>query len=265
MLFLSALLMPLLIGVNAIFPHGGPHLKAYKFNALDGLGGGRQLRSGLRSLQEQPEASTFPEGIWDWQGYGVTIDATVNSTGVWYDETNISCMKWLYQMEDEEFNVTLNEDGNTAELVFPEYIASYILIGYEDFQKGCMDGPTPRMGDPGYERDPLFVFDMFVQYFSELFAHFEVYGVDWQASTDEARKGLTGNSTDEELTETMLSVLAPMKGAVFYDGVEENINFIWYSRFPPSILQYADAVGARSGSGFNYPLFFNEMYVHWAS
>jgi hypothetical protein len=95
-----------------------------------------------------------------------------------------------------------------------------------------MNGPTSVFGDPGYQRDPLFTFDVFVHYFSDLFAHFEVYGVDWQASTAEARKGLTGNSIDKELAETIISVLAPMKGAAFYDL--DNNNFFWYSSFPPS-------------------------------
>jgi hypothetical protein len=262
------LVLPILIGANKIFPHGSPHWRANKSGILGGLSGlsGQKLCIGLRSLPEQPNASTFPEGLWDWLlgYYDRTFNAAVNSTGVGYNETNISCIKRSFQWDElaemnMAFNATMQEDGRTADMVLSWDHISWFLVRSINFQRGCMNGPTPVFVDPGYQRDPLFTFDVFVHYFSDLFAHFEVYGVDWQASTAGPywqfyREGI-GGDYNLSFSSKKRGLLSMILTTSISSGIPVSL---------PSSCSMLMKWG--QGQGLGSPTqFFDEMTVYWAS
>ena len=78
---------------------------------------------------------------------------------------------------------------------------------------GCANGrQTLVKGDEGYIRNPLVDYDILVQTFNEHYGFFEHRGINnWDEMTEEARKTLTEDSTDEELLAAFQSILQPLK------------------------------------------------------
>ena len=105
-------------------------------------------------------------------------------------------------------------------------VADYFFDRSDDFQSGCTDDPTMMATDPQYQRDPVFLFDVLAQTFQEHYAFFELRGLDWANMTSEARQSLSKNSTDEDLMDAIVSILAPLEdGHVTFDAEEYDFSF----------------------------------------
>jgi carboxyl-terminal processing protease len=155
----------------------------------------------------QMQQLDLPDGVWTSRGYGFALDQTSNASSI-FQETKISCvpvqeLRVGFLLDYE----VLNNDTATFDV---GSAALYVFDRTDDFQPGCADGVTAVIGEEDYVRDALNIFDIFDQTFVEHYAFFELRGIDWEAITEAARAALTANSTDEELTDAMISVLEPL-------------------------------------------------------
>ena len=123
-----------------------------------------------------------------------------------YDETNVSCiplpMAWYDDIESWKW---IGDNNSTIEY------DTVITNLTNTFQSGCSKGITPIINDTDiYVRDPLYDYDVMVQWFKQLYPCFAVKNIDWNKSTQEARLLLSSNSSDTELYDTMKKVMMPL-------------------------------------------------------
>jgi carboxyl-terminal processing protease len=162
----------------------------------------------VRGLNDERQVE-FPDGVWTSRGYGYVLEANSTTYNI-FEETEISCIPTNPTLIQYVLGVELENNNQTAIVDVAGAAAKYVFDETGDFQSGCADGLTPVMGDDNYVHDALRVFDIFAQTFVEHYAFFELRGIDWAALTEDARSKLTGNSTDAELTEALISVLEPL-------------------------------------------------------
>jgi carboxyl-terminal processing protease len=183
--------------------------------------------NGIRGNRRVQEHAAFPNAVWTSQGYGYTIDArSLVDAPQYYEETAVSCVINPF-IEFAINNVEIDEAGTNAVVEADGSISNYLFDRSSDFRSGCANGPNPIEGvDPDYQRDPLYLFDILTQTFLEHYAFFDLRDIDWSTTTAQARMDLMMNSTDEELIEAIISVLAPLDdGHVTFDAEEHDVSF----------------------------------------
>ncbi|MBL4871331.1 MAG: S41 family peptidase [Robiginitomaculum sp.] len=144
------------------------------------------------------------EGIWQSNGYGFIIEIGKQKNR-YFDHTPNFCL------EEDIGNETiadfydfynLSEDGNTLQLW-----GSVDPYPYT-FQKR---NAVPNICNSPFPNTPINNLNAFVSYFSQHYAFFELYGVDWQQETKDAQAKVNPDTSDAELFEIMQNMLRNIK------------------------------------------------------
>jgi len=191
-----------------------------------------QLRSDVRArraqtrraLQSKNITSTLfadiDDGLWRSLGYGWVLQVQ-SGIAKMMEETNISCIDITSSGVIEFFVEDVQQEGDNLIMTLFESLvdSGYVFEPYNSAGSAagaCIDSNngrltlTPVVGEANYTRDPLFDFDVVDATFAENYAFFELRGIDWNASTAEARASLTSESTDDELFDALVAVLDPL-------------------------------------------------------
>ncbi|MGH1345793.1 MAG: S41 family peptidase [Nannocystales bacterium] len=151
------------------------------------------------------------DGVWLSRGYGYALDIGEGRARL-LEVTEISCV------ELQDLPISGFETLFDSELIDPDLLAlgqdnslaPYLFDREDSMPDACEDGPTPVVGDDGYEADALQAFDVVWQTFAEHYAFFKLRGVDWDAVGQEVRQTLSSSSSDEELFEAISALMDPL-------------------------------------------------------
>lgn len=153
-------------------------------------------------LKDQPDL----HGIWQSDGYGyaVTID---RKRVALFHVTDSTCVKdaetaQILQHYLQETPPKIRSDGQRAEFSVP--LENYtIAMDRRDLLPQICDNPTPDT--------PHGNFDAFVSYFTQHYAFFELYNIDWPNAVSAAREKISDTTSDEELFEIFRELIRPIR------------------------------------------------------
>jgi carboxyl-terminal processing protease len=166
------------------------------------------------AVDAEPTAELdVPEGNWQAPGYGLAVAATAEEISL-YEVTDVSCIRTIYGppgVLDGLLREVEQPDSDELEVYPRNSFGPYSLKRVSELPDACADGGTPVVGQPAYEPDPRFVFDVFAETFAERYAFFELHGVDWTALVKEQRSGIDAETTDEALFEALSELIGPLQ------------------------------------------------------
>jgi len=202
------------------------------------------------------EPLSFPEGTWLSRGYGYGLEVEGESVVV-YEVTSLSCVAILEGRETLESILASTDHEGDLFTIRPEGSLTEIVFDREPLPDTCAFG-TAVPGDPGYEYDPLFTWDVMDAHFREHYAHFERRGVDWDDRSAHYRGMLDDGSDEDTLFETMGALLRELgDGHVFLTDGTRSID-----SYPFPILAQLEAEHAEHGTG-SVGDYVNGELVRW--
>lgn len=173
----------------------------------------------------------FPEGTWESVGYGHQLHV-IDGEATVFEVTGVSCIAVAELPQDqiipELFSEVISRD-NALHARESEGITRWKLVP-ESLDSRCASGGLPLPGDAGYQRDPVFVFDVLWQTFEDHYAFFEERNINWAQVREDVRPQISQDTTDEELFVALQEILAP-----FQDG-HIGLNGLGESYSPPGPL-----------------------------
>lgn len=152
---------------------------------------------------------SLPEGVWSVVGYGYTFHVQGERADI-FETSGLSCL--LVQSLPSQALLPALFTEVTWE--GPELVARvagsvglYRLAQEDQLNPLCEQGGTPALGDPGYQFDPVFTFDVMWQIFEDNYPFFAERGVDWEAVRTELRPQISADSSQEALFELFTQAL----------------------------------------------------------
>lgn len=157
-------------------------------------------------------------GIWQSEGYG-HIFQVQDSKATAYDATDKTCQK--NEDTSEILDALLRAPGKLKFRQSGGGDAFYISQEFEPHETRYVKlDALPVTCEAQPQNTPMGNFDAFADYFASHYAFFDLYGVDWDASTAQVRKQITPETTDEQLFQILSGLIAPIKdGHVELNGV----------------------------------------------
>jgi carboxyl-terminal processing protease len=153
----------------------------------------------------------LPDGMWASRGYGLGLVVEAGLV-ILIEYSDAHCMSTmalpLSGLSEIISDLELGEE--TLTLYALGAVAPYVFDAISAPPEACLDEFTSQVGDDDYQRNPLFDLEVLLQTFEEQYAFFALREIDWTALGDAARAMVTEDSTDEELFDAMVTVLAPL-------------------------------------------------------
>lgn len=152
------------------------------------------------------DASSFV-GQWLSIGFGFAADVTAE-TATAYQVTATSCLPVLSAPTDDLVATTtdlrVSIDGELLELDTLDSVSTVRLRRVSALPAVCQGGGTP------FTNDPVVNYDAFAATFDELYAAFDVRGVDWAAQQATFGPRVTAATNDDQLFDVFSDMVAPL-------------------------------------------------------
>ena len=182
------------------------------------------ILSGCNSGSSNRPPATEPEppqpspttGVWSAPAYGLVAD--IGETDfTFYQFTSQYCQVWpLADFRGIDFDTLIassevNADGGVLNTTLGGIKNLGIAMEKQDtLPQHCIDNLVVSAGDANYEFDPQQEFEIFWSSFNELYAFFDLEGVDWAEVYEEASLAVTNDTTAEDLFRLFAQMITPL-------------------------------------------------------
>lgn len=160
------------------------------------------------ALQTRPVSELPPGvvGIWQSNGYGYVLDATEDYPRLFHHTPE-------FCIEDPDTAAVLSHYLTPENLAYDTQGQTlYFSPSFETYQiELAAIAKRPQTCGLALSDDPVTVFDSFVSYMDTHYAFFDLYGVDWTATTQAARQRVTPELSEGDLYAVMVDLLRPIK------------------------------------------------------
>lgn len=184
---------------------------------------GAMTDGGTQSAHPAPTAGNLSlehTGIWASDGYGFIVELGQGALLSYSDVTDTICQTATPAALEDVYTITaeslfrLSHDKQSLYISGPREPHEIRFQKIEALPKFCTS-PAVQTKSTVFEN-----FDAFTSYFSQHYAFFDIYNVDWAEQSRTARATITKDTSDAELFALMTQMLAPLK-----DGhIELNAN-----------------------------------------
>ena len=179
-------------------------------------------------------------GVWKSNGYGYLIEVD-NEANRFFSYTPDFCLE--EDIEDETISdfydfYYLSEDSQIV-----QFWGSIDPYPYQ-FQRIEV---VPDLCNTPFPDTPIVNLNAFISYFSQHYAFFDLYGVDWEDETRAARAKITSNTSDTQLLEIMKHMLRNIKDGHVTIKTTLGDQRERFEANAPDIAQAIDRMAAREG------------------
>jgi carboxyl-terminal processing protease len=156
-------------------------------------------------------------GIWTSQAYGLAAD--INDTDfTFYQFTRDYCQTYpIKSLLDIDFDgliagADVSVDGSTLKTTLAGWKVPGIVMEKQDqLPLNCIENIVPSMAEANYEFNPRQEFEIFWAAFDELYAFFELEGLNWAEIYEAASFEVTGATSQEELFSVFAAMITPLR------------------------------------------------------
>lgn len=167
------------------------------------------------SQPEVPQAKPTT-GVWSAPAYGLVAD--IGETDyTFYQFTSQYCQIWpLSDFLDIDFDTLVastevNTDRSAIDTTLGGVKNLAIVMAKQDaLPQHCIDNLVASAGEASYEFDPQQELEIFWASFNELYAFFDLEGVNWAQVYEEATLAVTNDTTKEELFGVFAQMITPL-------------------------------------------------------
>jgi len=153
---------------------------------------------------ENPSAQPIPDGVWDQIGFGRALNVTGETVDI-YDFTRETCLKVGNTTQDELTKTLIIDTVDSEEFVATEDGAMLVYSKREAVPAACLDDRLIT------ENGPVATLEHIIHNFNDYYRFFELRGIlDWEERTENARTQVNSQTTDQELLNTLISLIADL-------------------------------------------------------
>lgn len=179
-----------------------------------GSGSSRNKPPVIEPAPPQPSATT---GVWSAPAYGLVAD--IGETDfTFYQFTSQYCQAWPFTdftgIDFDTFIASseVNTDGSILNTTLGGIKNLAISMEKQDtLPQHCLNNLVISSADANYKFDPQQEFEIFWSSFNELYAFFDLEGVDWAQVYEEASLAVTSETTKEELFGQFAEMITPLR------------------------------------------------------
>lgn len=166
--------------------------------------------------EPEPPQLKATTGVWSAPAYGLVAD--IGETDfTFYQFTSQYCQVWpLSDFRGIDFDTLIassevNADGSVLDTTLGGIKNLGIAMEKQDtLPQHCIDNLVVSAGDANYEFDPQQEFEILWSSSNELYAFFDLEGVDWAEVYEEASLAVTNDTTKEELFGLFAQMITPL-------------------------------------------------------
>lgn len=171
------------------------------------------------SSSSTPAASTSHYlGQWHAPAYGYVLSVSAENNVFTVKNYSVTAKDCLLQSVETNLSLTeLKKDyvhSNTpTEMLrqnIPDYLPTIVFEKREALPQICDNDLQKVKTDAGYSFDAKKDFDIFWNTFNELYVNFELRGVDWDKTYDDALTSIDNVTNETELFEFLSAIIAPL-------------------------------------------------------
>ncbi len=171
------------------------------------------------SSSSTPTASTSHYlGLWHAPAYGYVLSVsadnnvfTVKNYSVTEDNCLVQSVETNRSLSDlEKEYVHSNTPTEMLRQNIPDYLPAVVFEKREALPPVCDNNLQKLKTDVGYYFDAKKDFDIFWNTFNELYVNFELRGMDWNKTYDDALTSIDNVTNETELFEFLSAVIAPL-------------------------------------------------------
>lgn len=152
--------------------------------------------------EETPSVVQFPDGVWIQKGFGRAMNVMGETIDL-YDYTRETCLIARNTTQEDLATILTIETVTSEELVAIEDGGILVFSKRDAMPPACLDDRLIT------ENGPVATLEHFIHNFNDYYPFFEVRGVtDWEERVEIARVQVNSQTTDQELSETLITLLS---------------------------------------------------------
>ena len=163
---------------------------------------------GSLCVQDQYRPAALDELVGRWQsdGFGLAVRVTDSNLSI-YEQTSEHCLQTLagptvaFEMG---LDIVINDENDRIQVKGLDSVTAVEFDKINQLPELCQNGGT------GANNDPQHNFDVLWNTFDELYATFEIRGVDWDQQGATFRPMVTPSTTDDELFTILANMIDPL-------------------------------------------------------
>jgi hypothetical protein len=182
-------------------------------DVADQADAGDDMDAGADNNGEAPNRSGLGQGAWVIEGYSYQAHVQGDVVDL-YEVSPLACIhveSFTYQAFLPTLFRDISWDGDVLVGLVRGGLTQHRLAPIEQLDPLCADGGTPTKGDPGYQLDMQFTFDVMWETFEEHYPFFALRGEHWEEAGQEARARIGRGLTEGELFWVIADVLETLQ------------------------------------------------------
>ena len=152
----------------------------------------------------------LPPGIWRARGYGILLEVTETDFSV-YEYSSAHCLRAIQgPLLELGFLIDVIAVEPTLQIQQVGALNETFADAIDALPTLCVEGLDATIGEDGYTFDAEHFFDIVVATFDDYYPFFALREVDWDAAVATARADLSGDTTEAELQDVLVTLLTPL-------------------------------------------------------